>query len=152
MGGTYDETTGRTIWEFRVPLDEQLAFYGAHPPRGLDGFRATPIRLPDWQFDGHGEPVNAIFELTCECGNAGFVALGYQRARGYGPPIALDCVSCDVRRIVFDATRDGWDAQTNPARRQSELFATGFWGKATPPFAIQARKISSNLFRFATTG
>ena len=143
MGGIVDPATGKTVWEFRVPLAEQLAFYGAHPPRGLSGLRATPIELPDREFDGHGEPVNAIFELTCACGSDGFVALGDEEFddEDYGPPIALDCVKCDARRIVFDARRDGYDAQMSRDDADEEIadLAGMAWGGLVAPYRVVIR-------------
>jgi hypothetical protein len=34
------------------------------------------IELPDHPFDGHGEPVNVAFAVSCPCGGKQFVALG----------------------------------------------------------------------------
>jgi len=31
MGGIYDPKTKQIVWEFKVPLEEQLAFYGHDP-------------------------------------------------------------------------------------------------------------------------
>jgi hypothetical protein len=39
--------TGQIVWTMHVPLDEQRAFYAAHPPRALDGLSCTAIDLPD---------------------------------------------------------------------------------------------------------
>ena len=66
MGGTIDPKTGEVVWQMHVPAAEQLAYYRSHPPRALSGLRATPIEV-EFQFDGHGEPINSIFEVACPC-------------------------------------------------------------------------------------
>lgn len=74
MGGTVDPNTGEVVWEMHVPLADQLAHYRAHPPRAIAALRASSVDV-DFAFDGHGEPVNAVFELACPCGSTRFVAV-----------------------------------------------------------------------------
>lgn len=109
MGGTVDPITGQVIWEMTVPLADQLVFYDAHPPRCLDGFACAPITLPELLFDGHGEPVNSIFELACACGGKRFTVLGHVENNVIASPIELECADCDATRLVFDARKHGWN-------------------------------------------
>ena len=71
MGGVYDPKTGQIEGTMHVPLEQQLAHYRSHPPSMLRELVATPIEL-DFTFDGHGEPVNAIFAVSCRCGSTLF--------------------------------------------------------------------------------
>lgn len=51
---------------------EQVAFYQTRPPACLEHVAAKPINPPPFELDGHGEPVNTYFGLTCRhCGSAG---------------------------------------------------------------------------------
>jgi hypothetical protein len=92
-----------------VPLAEQLAFYRSHPPAALGPLRATPVDQLDWPFDGHGEPVNAVFELACPCGGTRFTATcGVDADNNVARPIGLECAACQAAFEIFDA--HGWDA------------------------------------------
>ena len=109
MGGIVNPETGQVDWTFHVPLEEQVAFYRAHPPSALSGLTARPIEV-DFRFDGHGEPVNAIFELTCACGSALFVATCIVDDDSVAPPITLHCEGCEAEHVVYDRARHGYDA------------------------------------------
>lgn len=109
MGGIVNPRTGQIEWTFHVPLDEQVTFYRAHPPSCLAGLTAKPIEL-DFTFDGHGEPVNAIFEVTCACGSALFVAACMIEDDSIRPPITLECAGCEAEYVIYDPSRHGYDA------------------------------------------
>jgi len=114
MGGTFDSKTGQFVWEMKVPLAEQLAFYRSHPPRALGNLRATALEQLDWQFDGHGEPVNSIFELACPCGGNLFNATCGVETGDDGnvvsPPIGIECEACEAAFDIFDPGEHGWNA------------------------------------------
>lgn len=111
MGGIVDPKTGEVIWTLHVPVVEQVAHYRAHPPRCLDGLRATPIDV-DWKFDGHGEPVNTVFELACACGGSQFVAMCYaDDHEEVCSPISLHCGACDAVYEIFDSGEHGYDGE-----------------------------------------
>lgn len=111
MGGTVDPKTGNVSWHMNVPLEEQLTFYRSHPPRALENLRTTAIEHVDWSFDGHGEPINSIFELACTCGGRLFtVTCGIDPDEEVAPPIALECAACEAAFDIFDANQHGWNA------------------------------------------
>jgi hypothetical protein len=109
MGGTYNSATGQTEWTMHVPLAEQLAHYRAHPPGALAPLTAKPVDV-EFTFDGHGEPVNAVFELTCPCGGTDFIVTGYVEDDDWHPPIALECAGCEAEHVIYDRSRHGYDA------------------------------------------
>jgi hypothetical protein len=114
MGGTVDPKTGEIEWVMNVPLTEQLAFYRSHPPSALGDLRAAAVEHIDWKFDGHGEPVNSIFELACPCGSKLFTATcGIQTSddiNEVSPPIGVECDACEAAFDVFDPSEHGWNA------------------------------------------
>ena len=111
MGGTVDPKTGQVQWEFHVPLDEQPLYYAAHPPTALKGLKVVAVPKVDFTFDGHGEPVNAIFAVRCPCGGELFTPCGHwDDDAGWLAPIAIECEKCDESFNVFDETQHGWDA------------------------------------------
>jgi hypothetical protein len=111
VGGIVDPETGQIVWSFTVPLDEQRTFYRAHPPRALLGLRATPTEA-DWRFDGHGEPVNAVFAIACSCGCTQFTVLcGVDEDSEARPPIEIECGGCDATHLLFDDNLHGFDAE-----------------------------------------
>ena len=67
--------------------------------------------LPDHPFDGHGEPVNVAFALTCTCGGATFDPMGYwsENENRFVSPITLECNACEEWFEVFDIARHGFD-------------------------------------------
>jgi hypothetical protein len=109
VGGTVDPKTGQVIWELRVPLTDQLSYYHAHPPRCLEGLTCTPARLTDFAFDGHGEPVNALFQVACPCGSELFTSLAHREDGEFVPPIHLECDGCAATRVIFDPRHHGYD-------------------------------------------
>jgi hypothetical protein len=119
MGGKLDPSTGKMIWTLHVPVAEQLAHYGAHPPSMLVGLTCTATTLPDVEFDGHGEPVNVLFELACECGGKRFVVVGQVASSDAGDavdddaaiasPIEVECGACGVSQQIFDERKHGYD-------------------------------------------
>jgi hypothetical protein len=110
VGGVVDPKTGEVVWTMHVPLAEQRAFYHAHPPPSLAELRATPAEAKGFTFDGHGEPVNAVFAVACPCGSDRFVALGYRdEDEPPEPPITLECARCKKEHVVFDPARHGYD-------------------------------------------
>jgi hypothetical protein len=115
VGATIDPKTGEMIWEARVPLDEQPAYYRAHPPKAIAAFRSAPIDGLDFQFDGHGEPINSIFTLACSCGGTRFYALAHVEDDEWIPPIELECTSCESSQVAFDLRTDGYTAATGDA-------------------------------------
>jgi hypothetical protein len=115
VGGIVDPKTGEIIWEMHVPLAEQLAHYRANPPRAIRGLRANAIEV-DWRFDGHGEPVNSVFELACPCGGTRFTATcGLDEDGRSCSPIAIECASCETKHDVFDEAKHGYDAELGMA-------------------------------------
>lgn len=123
MGGTVDPKTGKLVWEMHVPLADQLTHYRAHPPRALETLRVTPCEA-DWQFDGHGEPVNVVFEIACPCGGTRFhVSCGVAEDETPCPPITLACAQCLAEHEIFDAAKHGYDAELNsPPLEQPPAF------------------------------
>lgn len=97
----------------RVTTAEQIAHYRAHPPRALAGLRATPIDV-EWTFDGHGSPVNSVFELACgRCGAMKFVAMCDATDEGeVCSPIALHCDACEEVYEIFDSGVHGYDGES----------------------------------------
>lgn len=118
MGGVYDPKTGQVVWEMHVPLEEQLVFYRARPPRCLQGLRCKPIEALAWQFDGHGEPANAIFAIACPCGSDLF-AVTTQTVEGEVSSISLWCNGCEAEHVVFDPDQHGYDAEAAGRPRRS---------------------------------
>jgi hypothetical protein len=114
MGGTFDPKTGEIVWTMHVPAAEQLAHYRAHPPRALAGLRVTPIDL-DFTFDGHGEPINAIFEVACPCGCAQFTVSGGLDDDEIRDPIELECDECEEVYVVFNGKEHGYDGEQRNA-------------------------------------
>lgn len=113
MGGTVDPETGKIVWEMHLPVGDQLTYYRAHPPRALQSLQAKPCEA-DWQFDGHGEPVNVVFELTCPCAGTLFnVSCGVDEDGTPCAPIRLECSACEMEHEIFDAEEHGYDAELN---------------------------------------
>jgi hypothetical protein len=143
MGGRVDPKTGDIVWEAHVPLDEQRAFYASHRPRALDGLSARPIELPDHEFDGHGEPVNAIFELQCRCGSRQFIAFGYfKEGEPVRPPLTIECADCDLEHVLFDDTEHGYDAEMGNNREPVDHEGAPdelWWDEFGPPYALIVR-------------
>jgi hypothetical protein len=108
MGGTVNPETGELEWTMHVPLAEQIAYYRAHPPTALAGLTAKPVEVAR-EFDGHGEPINIVFELTCACGGALFTVIAWIEDDAWRPPIALECAGCAAEHQIYDRSRHGYD-------------------------------------------
>lgn len=96
--------------------DEQIAFYRAHPPSCLDGLKVTSIESLDFVFDGHGSPINSIFELACPCGSRSFWLECYVDPDGddVNTPISIQCEAddCDAgERVIYDRNKHGYDGR-----------------------------------------
>ena len=108
-------------------------FFEKHPPRCLSGFTATPTRLPQHKFDGHGsvaelkalgynvsgpENCNPIFQVACKCAADTHYIHAY---RWSNPdfndkvvllsPLDLECSKCGRVTGLMDAARHGYDAE-----------------------------------------
>jgi hypothetical protein len=119
MGGTVDPKTGEVVWETHVPLAEQPAFYNSHPPRVLEGLTCTPFEPPlDFEFDGHGEPVNAVFALACPCGNRRFTVVAHFDDDEIRSPITIECSACERDQVIFWSGKHGYDAEVSPGEVQ----------------------------------
>lgn len=90
---------------------ESLSYYRANPPSCLDGLRCTAIETPGFRFDGHGSPINAIFEVVCPCGGTTFEAWGWmgEEDDDIHPPVTLHCDECEATYDIFDPAKHGWD-------------------------------------------
>jgi len=98
-----------------VPLAEQPAFYNSHPPRVLDGLTCTPIAPPaGFTFDGHGEPVNAVFTLACPCGSKLFTVGAWFKNDEVRAPISIECSECEREQDIFVSGKHGFDGELNP--------------------------------------
>lgn len=69
-------------------------------------------------FDGHGEELNAIFKLQCNCGNPVFTVHGHAWRRDeekedavFVGPIKLECAECSRMETAFDAEQHGYDVE-----------------------------------------
>lgn len=110
MGGTWDHKSQQMVWTAHVPVAEQPAFYDVNPPRALAELICTPTPLPGFEFDGHGEPVNAVFAISCPCGGDLFTPYAMLDDDGTAlPPVVLACAGCGRECTVFDARIHGWD-------------------------------------------
>jgi hypothetical protein len=96
----------------------QVDFFRSNPPRCLANFIVTPCELPGVEFDGHGEPLNSIFRVTCHCGSAKHFIVGYTwQNPDYGnrsvflSPISLRCGSCARLTELIDTDIHGHDGE-----------------------------------------
>jgi hypothetical protein len=85
------------------------------PPRCLEGFALRPSRLKGVVFDGHGEPLNKVYQLACACGHDRFRVLGHhvmnQRTPVFVSPLALECAACGKLTELIDTDVHGYDAE-----------------------------------------
>jgi hypothetical protein len=116
---------------------------GTKPPASLQGLLCTPIELPGHVFDGHLDPVDAIFEVACACGSREFIASGWMDEGGeVGPPVTLECYACEAEYEIFDPVEHGFDAGTrNPAAPKPELGpgSPEDYPEPEPPYEIIVR-------------
>ena len=86
------------------------------PPRCLDGFivrLSPPLGIA---FDGHGEPLNKVYHLACNCQADLHKVLGHYETNDYGDrifvsPLALECVACGAVTELFDSAVHGYDPE-----------------------------------------
>jgi hypothetical protein len=137
---TWNEKTG-WAWVFHVPFDEQEAYFRAHPPSALHTLRCSPIELPGYPFDGHGEPVNAVFAITCPCGSRQFTAARWVNEQDeLGPPISIACGACGASHVIYDDTKDGFDALAGSASpTESRLGNFDAFTSVPPPYEVVMR-------------
>jgi len=96
---------------------ESSKYFLENPPRCTDKFSAKPIELKDVVFDGHGEDINPVFGLSCECQSAAFKVLGYLWENPdsgetiFVGPLALSCEGCCKVTELFDIKMHGYDAE-----------------------------------------
>jgi Zn finger protein HypA/HybF involved in hydrogenase expression len=110
----------------------------SQPPRCLAPFAvalAAARDLPGVSFDGHGEPDESIFRVRCPCGGESFRLRGTFYAKDFrgdplnffSDPLELICESCARDQLLFDADKDGYNAEieaaedlTRPKSRSNE--------------------------------
>jgi hypothetical protein len=107
--------------EAKPQIVSQFAYYCAHPPRCVAGFKTQPVRMPGFVFDGHASPseldtgatgvkiegkehINPVFWLLCTCGYDSHFVLGhywrnpdYHNELVFVSPLARDITRCCVR-------------------------------------------------------
>jgi hypothetical protein len=86
------------------------------PPRCLAGFKLRSSDLKGVTFDGHGEPLNKVFQLACTCGHDHFQVLGHHLTNDRGTsifvsPLALQCAACEKVTELIDTDKHGYDAE-----------------------------------------
>ncbi len=85
------------------------------PPRCLCGFQVKPSALSGMVFDGHGEPLNAVFQLRCACDGEQFLVLGHHKTnQGHSifvSPLALRCSACSKTTELIDTNEHGYDPE-----------------------------------------
>jgi len=125
-----------------TPAD-QNAYYASHPPAAIAGLRPVPVNLGGMAFEGHGSEINAIFELTCECGNKGFHVLAHDGDEWVVDPVYVRCSACARQTVIFDARTQGYDGALGhlpetplPTTALQELSADGI-GPA--PYRVAVR-------------
>lgn len=88
---------------------EQIAHYSSRPPAAVASLKPAPVALSGVTFDGHGSPINSVFELTCECGGKGFSVLAHDGDDWVVDPVSVRCASCNKQTVIFDARSQGYD-------------------------------------------
>lgn len=113
-----------------APAAEQTAYYTGRPPAAIASLKPSPVSLPGVSFDGHGSPINACFELTCECGGKGFYVLAHDGADWVVDPVSVRCAACSKQTVIFDGRSQGYDGALGnlpetplPTTPIQELFA-----------------------------
>jgi hypothetical protein len=116
-----------------MDLREQATYYCSHPPRCISGFVAEPVRLRNYEFDGHasapseptpgsiiegGQQLNCVFLLVCACGCEEHRIVGYwwrnpdfRNELVFLSPLTLKCNSCGKETELIDTDRHGYDAE-----------------------------------------
>lgn len=104
----------------------------AIPPRVLEGLTCTPIESPlDFEFDGHGEPVNAVFALACPCGNRRFTVVAHFDDDEIRSPITIECSACERDQVIFWSGKHGYDAEVSPGRCRRWASGRMTWSRKT---------------------
>ncbi len=102
----------------QVDVAKHLHHFRTHPPRCLASFTTQFTKLPRFHFDGHGEEMNAIFQLQCSCGHSKFAVLGEPGDDSEVPaltgPLALRCHRCKNTTLFFDPGMHGYNAELEP--------------------------------------
>jgi hypothetical protein len=80
------------------------------PPSALDGVKCTRIARLNWEFDGHPDSLDVMFEIACPCGGKLFTVGAWFDGDEARPPITIACSTCDTEHVVFDAGKHGYDA------------------------------------------
>lgn len=88
---------------------EQIAHYTSRPPAAIGSLKPAPVHLSGITFDGHGSPINSVFELTCECGSKGFSVLAHDGDDWVVDPVSVRCAGCNKQTVIFDARSQGYD-------------------------------------------
>jgi hypothetical protein len=103
----------------KMKIEEQLAYYRAHPPRCIAKLRPVEGPAPKFDFDGHGEILNTYFQVGCPaCGERELAITGHKFQDAEDPtleslmsPFQLQCPRCQSVTTVFDTDKDGYDAE-----------------------------------------
>jgi len=93
-----------------------IKYFLDHPPRCLTGFQARqPEKLPDVEFDGHGEEWNPVFVLACSCGAKDFRLSGFATTEEdfslFLSPLEATCTNCNRAIALLDTDVHGYDAE-----------------------------------------
>ncbi len=97
---------------------DNLAYVNSHPPRCLASFKIAAVAMPDAEWDGHGEELNAVFQVSCTCGSRAHSISGFSwrpsekaSQRVFLSPIELTCTSCAKQSLLLDTDAHGYDAE-----------------------------------------
>ncbi len=97
---------------------DQAMYYWSHPPKCIAGFAIRAAELPGVVFDGHGEELNTVFALSCDCSRQDHYVLGhYWRNPDFDnilvflSPLALRCAACGKVTELLDTDKNGYDGE-----------------------------------------
>ena len=97
---------------------DNLAYVNSRPPRCLAPFKIAPVEMPDAEWDGHGEELNPVFQVSCTCGSRAHSISGFSwrpseeaAERVFLSPIGLTCTSCSKQSVLIDTDAHGYDAE-----------------------------------------
>ena len=91
-------------------------FFKSNPPSCVDGFEKKYIDSLEIDFDGHGEEINPVFQLSCKCGSNTFSVYGHKWTNPdngeifYISPLSATCTECAKQNPIFDIQNNGYDA------------------------------------------
>lgn len=115
----------------RAKPENQTAYYQEHPPRSVGGFLAQPARLDNIEFDGHGfsgiypdglvANLNIVFVIKCQCGGSAHSIVAeseeeqiwHHKNLVIAEKYFLKCSSCHWRRLFFDPSLHGYNAEVS---------------------------------------